>query len=340
MSDQKNIILDATLLTSLMTCGRFADLRFNHRLVSNRGKSNSLEIGSIIHKFMETYYGSIVNKLSKDKAVGFAFAAAEMYVRGCSQCTDFVQSHTWTQEEREISGNHVCTDNCILRPPCGHDVNEYPGVANTPRDSDAKHTGWQWALDTCDQYLQFYKNDFWIPLEVENVRARILYEDEDVRIMWKAKLDLVMDTNTSIVPVDHKTMKQNRDTLSLNNQFMGQCLVTDSRNMIVNKIGLQTTLKPEEKFKRAMVSYSAERLLEWQSEILPYYAKMLMAYDEMGYFPPNFSNCEGKYGYCIFKKVCEADPDERERVLKTDFLVGPEWNPSNPSQGAPVPGDD
>lgn len=341
---QQNVIFDATLLTSLMNCGRFTDLRFNHDLVSNKGKSNSLETGSIVHKFMEVFYGCLTKKIKRDDAIGFAFAAAQMYIAGCKHCTDFTKTHSYTLEERQAIGTHTCSDKCILRPSCGHEPNEYPGVHNTPRDNDNSSKrniiGWQWCLDTCDQYLHHYRNDFWIPLEVENVRARILYQDEDVRIMWKAKLDLVMDTNTEIVPMDHKTMKQNRDNLSLNNQFMGQCLVTDSRKMVINKIGFQTTLKPEEKFLRKMIPYSGERLLEWQSEILPYYAKMLLAYNDMGYFPPNFSNCEGKYGWCVFKGICEGDPEDRERIIKENFIKGPKWDPSNPSQGAPTPGDD
>jgi hypothetical protein len=56
-----------------------------------------------------------------------------------------------------------------------------------------------------------YRNDYWVPLEVEVVKARILYEDEEIRILWKAKLDVIFDTNQGIYPCDHKTSKQRRD---------------------------------------------------------------------------------------------------------------------------------
>jgi len=180
-----------------------------------------------------------------------------------------------------------------------------------------------------EQYFAFYRNDSWVPLEVEVVKGEILYEDDDIRILWKAKLDLVVDTNQGILPVDHKTMSQRRETNSMNNQFIGQCLIMKTRNVVINKIGWQTTLKPEEKFTRAVLSYSADRLMEWQSEILPFYAYQLLTFEEAGYYPPRFDHCEGKYGPCPFLNVCEADRNMREEELRLNFTKVEEWNPKN-----------
>jgi hypothetical protein len=166
-------------------------------------------------------------------------------------------------------------------------------------------------------------------LETEIVKGKVLYEDDEIRVLWKAKLDLVSDTNQGIYPVDHKTMKQRRETISLNNQFKGQCLIQGTRGVFINKVGFQTSLKPEEKFERKIIPYSEPRLLEWQSETLPYYAKLLLMYVESGHFPPNFTHCENKYGNCAFLKVCESDPAMRETEIKKLFMVGPEWNPTN-----------
>lgn len=311
MSGKKNIILDATLLTSLMACPRNTDFRFNHNLQSIKGKSNSLECGSTVHKFCETYYKAIIQGLSRDRAFGFAIIDAELYIKGCRSCTDFVP----TPEQP--------------KPECRHQVNEFPGLKNTPKDSAEYKTGWQFVLDTCDEYHRFWSNDHWVPLEVEVVKGEVLYEDDETRILWKAKLDLTADTNQGIFPIDHKTMKQRRDTLSLNNQFMGQCILMRTRNVFINKIGFQKTLKPAEKFIRAPISYSAARLMEWQSETLPFYAKQLLMYAEMGHWPPQFGQCEGKYGNCAFVDVCQSDPSMREEELKMGFIVGPHWNPTN-----------
>ncbi len=315
---KKNIILDATLLSSLMNCPRLSDFRFNHNFVSISGKSNSLECGSLVHVFLEHYYKNIIQGMGKAQAEGHAFTAAELYIQGCPHCTDFVPT------EYQVNGEIRLT-----KPECNHKPNEYPGMYNTPKESEKSKTGWHYVLDTCQQYLDRYKNDHWVPLEVEVVKSTILYEDDEIRVLWKSKLDLIADTNQGIFPVDHKTMKQNRPTNSLNNQFMGQCLIMKTRNVYINKIGFQATLPPEEKFIRVPISYSAPRLIEWQSETLPYYAKLLLMYAESGHFPPNYSNCEGKYGNCAFKTVCESDPGMREEEIKLNFKVGESWNPTN-----------
>jgi hypothetical protein len=315
---RKNIVLDSQILSTLMGCPRLADFRFNHNFISIAGKTNSLECGSIVHIFNEYYYKAIINRAKKDEAYGYGIAAAEMYIKGCAGCATFVKSPDFP------------------KPPCGHKPFEFPGVVNTPREpnmTDPKEkykTGWQWVLDTCDQYYHsVLRNDHWIPLEAEVVKKELLYEDDEIRVLWKAKLDLVADTNQGIYPVDHKTMKQNRDTINLNNQFTGQAILMKTRGVYINKIGFQKTLKPEEKFIRSIVNYSAERLLEWQGEILPYYAKLLLMYAETGYWPPNYDHCEGKYGNCNFLKVCESNPDMREGEVKKAFIIGPEWNPTN-----------
>jgi hypothetical protein len=147
--------------------------------------------------------------------------------------------------------------------------------------------------------------------------------------MWKAKLDTLMDTHEGIYSVDHKTMKTRRETLSLNNQFMGQCLLTERRAMWINKVGLQTSLKPEEKFTRTYMSYSSDRLLEWQSEILPYWGYKLLEYNEGDYYPPNYTHCENKFGKCVYVDVCESDRGMREEVFRVNFIKGPVWDIRN-----------
>lgn len=280
LTPKRNVVLDSQVLSTLMSCPRLCDLRFNRNFTSTTGKSKSLNMGSVVHSFLEGYYGSIINGVSRAQAEGFGHTKALEYA-GSDECRGL-----------------------------------------EPADLD-------WALDTCHQYCDFYKNDFWVPLEVETVKSKLIYEDDEIRIIWKAKLDSIFDTNQGIFPVDHKTMSQRRDLLSLNNQFMGQCILMDTRLMFINKIGFQKTLKAAEKFVRATVSYTADRLLEWQDTILPYYAKFYTMYADSEYYPPNFTHCENKYGFCQFKEVCESDRGMREEVIGANFIVGKKWDISN-----------
>jgi hypothetical protein len=332
--DKKHVIMDATILTTLMSCPRLADFRFNLQLQSIKGKSNSLECGSIVHTYLEIYNKCVIKGMDKKQAHGFAMTAADLYIRGCKECTDFTYNDVCPMSESQAHYWNIDLDSCEhcgarKKPKCGHKPNEYPGVHNTPADNEGYKTGWKWVLTTCEQYFEFYKNDHWVPLEVEVVKSKVLYEDDNMRILWKAKLDLTVDTNQGIFPMDHKTMKQRRPTSKLNNQFMGQCLIMGTRNVLIDKIGFQSTLKPEEKFQRSPISYSGEQLFEWASETLPYYALQLIEYSQNEYFPPNYSSCDGKYGQCLFHSVCESNPNMREEELRNNFVVGPEWNPTN-----------
>ncbi len=310
-------------ISAIQKCGRYYEFQYgnSYHLEPLKGKNNSPEIGSVIHKFLEVYYGNQMKGIGRSQALGFGIAAAELYIQGCPHCTEFEPVH----HQNDNSETHVCNETCIIKPMCGHKPNEYPGLQNTPAESEGNYIGWKFALDTCDQYAKFWQSDFWVTLDVEIERGKLLYEDDEIRILFKSKIDWVVDTNNGIYPCDHKTMKQNRDNSSMNNQFMSQCLIMDTRNVFINKIGLQKTLKPEDKFKRVAIPYTAARLMEWQSVILPYWCKTLLGYAQQEYFPPNFQSCENKYGKCTFYDICESDPDMRPEVLRANFKIGREW---------------
>ncbi|MGA8764735.1 MAG: hypothetical protein WB562_17835, partial [Candidatus Sulfotelmatobacter sp.] len=255
------------------------------------------------------FYQGIKDGINRQDAIDNGMKRASLYIKGCQYCVSGAQ---------EI---------------CKHEGLEWMGVKNTPEESITKPhkaTGWSHVLNTALEYCDFYKNDSWKPVEVEHVKGQLIYEDGDIRILWKAKYDLIVDTNNGLFPIDHKTMSMDRGNIDiLNNQFMGQAYLLKGRSMMVNKIGFQKSYKTNEKFERVVINYTFDQLTEWSQEIVPYWARMMVMYAKNNIWPPNFQHCEHKFGRCEFYDVCSVDRSIRPNEIKQKFMRGKKWDISN-----------
>lgn len=189
-------------------------------------------------------------------------------------------------------------------------------------------------VDACNQYADHYQFDGIEVLAVEEPFSRILYEDEKVRIIWQGILDLVARLPGEPVAVfDYKSEQRQSTPSSLSNQFEGYAWAMSVDTVVVDKIGFQKTLKPEEKFRRLRLDYSGKKrtlLHEWRrdaiNKILEGVERHKMEAQGKAYWPRNRTSCD-KYSGCIFKGVCENQPDTRDVKLVTFFHLGEPWDP-------------
>jgi hypothetical protein len=303
MTNKTHIIFDATMLNNLMACPRLCDYRHNLNLVPKE-KSNSLEAGTMVHVILEYYHKAIIDGKNRQDAIEIGYIAAKEWLVGAYRPNNVYFG----------SDDEYASDKFIAQ-----------------EDSAKYEIGWKYVFQTMNEYFDYWRNDSFTIISAENVDTQTIYEDDELIIGWKAKFDCIIDMSNGMMAVDHKTMKQRKDNCTNNVQFMGQCFLTKSRQMMVNKIGFQSSLKSHEKFERALIPYTDDRLKEFANDIVPHYARMLLAYTEAGNFPPNFSSCETKYGYCEFYRhdVCNSDRRMRDETLKIYFKEGKKWDPTN-----------
>jgi hypothetical protein len=173
-------------------------------------------------------------------------------------------------------------------------------------------------IDAFRQYTSHWENDGWYMIEaVEQVGSRVLYDSPELIILYESKIDLILNINGVMTPVDHKSAKSRRDPNYLANQFKGYCWTLGVNNLIVNEIGFQKTIKPVEKFRRHTLSYSASALKEWQENTV-WWIMYAIGLIEKENFPKNYTSCD-KYSGCLFKSVCAADPEVRDYKIASLF---------------------
>lgn len=182
------------------------------------------------------------------------------------------------------------------------------------------------------EYLDFYKDDDLVPLEVEEPFVMVLYEnpEDDLRICYAGKIDLVATASRyrwEPVPFDNKTTSRNQTPSGRSNQFFGYCNALGSSQLVVNRIGFQKTLSKAERFKRITLSYPSEYRERWVRNTIKWVYKLVWAL-ETGRFEENLSSCD-KYSGCAMKAICESiNPEAREWVIESKYMVGERWDPT------------
>ena len=170
------------------------------------------------------------------------------------------------------------------------------------------------------EYIYYYWNEPHETIKVEDVGSKVLYEDDELAIVYEAKIDWICSiANCNRLPVDHKSYRSKRNILDLNNQFMGYCWMLDVRNIMINRIGFQTTVAPKDKFVRPILSYSKPMLDNWVRNTI-WWVKQLMRYEKEGVWPQNFTSCD-KYSGCIFIPVCSCAPENHNEKLISLFDI-------------------
>lgn len=294
MSEQKIISLDQTVLNTVQNCAMKAKLSFHENLKPNT-KAQSLEEGDLMHKMLEIYYS----------------------IRG--NCTK-ESSDTWQQlREAGLTAwkENYDLSNALVEFAC-EAGRFFAAKMNTPPEELEE------VIHQFKEYTEFYKNEPWKPLAVEEVGAKILFEDEEWKILYSCKTDLIAQQAENIIPWDHKTGKRRETPRNTSNQFRGTCFVLGKNDILINKIGFQKTLSASERFQRFSLRISDELIAEWVTDTI-WWAKLYHWYIENDTWPRDFTSCD-KYSGCIYRPLCEDDPRHRLYTIEQNFHTGEQWD--------------
>lgn len=285
------ISVDSTILNSIQLCARKTKYNFVDSITLPE-KAEPLERGDLLHKMLEFYYGYIGECLDSN-----------------SEVAKFVS-------EMRLPPSKLKHDDLVQA--CEILAGYFASKMSLPSEEVAS------VIYQFKEYAKFYEHDDWRPLAVEGVASKLLYEDDEVQFLYNGKVDLIAEHGNIRMPWDHKHSQRRQTPSSLSNQFRGYAWLLDMDYVLVNKIGFQKTLKPQERFTRDILTYSKSQLDEWRENTI-WWCGFLDQCLQTGNFPMNLTSCD-KYSGCIFQNLCERDPSSREWVMERDYKTQPKWD--------------
>lgn len=281
-----NIVLDASKIDLFETCPR--RYQFRHELnKTTHKKAEALDKGGLGHDGLEVYFNLLKEGVH--------------YTDRMQACLNKI---------RERSSD---PDNSDLEP---EDVNQLLSAIE----------------QSCDYWRAEDENSLEV-LGVEESFAYVLHEDEYVRIIISGKIDLRVNfkgigrsASYENLPFDHKTFSRESMTLRKSNQFINYCSAVGSNYLIVNKIGLQKTVKPEDKFKRLPLSYDPIYIADWKSNLTKMITQEYLTCVAENYWPEKPTSCNKFNRLCEYYDICDSSGQEAKEFKMSDYKDADVWD--------------
>lgn len=283
-----NLILDASKIDLFETC----PFRFNARYNLRRGlpirhKNKSLDLGGLAHEGLEKYF---------------------LGLKAGAQFDDRMQS-------------------CIMKI---RELGSDPTVSNV--DAEDLQQLLKCVEESCHHWR--HEDEHFEILEVESAFAYVLFEDEWLRIIISGKIDLLVnkhgigrEASYTNLPYDHKTYQRDFPVLRTSNQFINYSAACGSNFLIVNRIGLQKTVAPEDKYKRIILSYDPIFIQEWKDNLRDMILNEYLECVRTGIWPRKFTSCLKFNRLCEYHAVCDSSGQEAKVYkLANDYVEAEDWD--------------
>lgn len=288
-SPKVNIVLDASKIDLFETCPARYNFRHNYnKTLPIIKKAKALDLGSLAHSGLEVYF----NLLAKGEHYDDRMKACLMKIRELSSDPNISNS-----EPEEVQN--------LLKA----------------------------VEESCDYWRAEDENSLEI-LAVEAPFGYVLYEDDTIRIIISGKIDLLVNfkgigRNASYegLPIDHKTFSRDSMLLRKSNQFINYCNAVKSNYIVINRIGLQKTLKAEEKYKRLPLSYDPIYIKDWRDNLTKMLLSEYLSCVGDNYWPEKPTSCNKFNRLCEYYNICDASgQDAKDNKLENEYIDGEVWD--------------
>lgn len=290
--------VDSQLLNAIQACATKAKYQFIDNL-QPPSKAPALEKGSLMHNCLEIYDGLKGNCVNESSDTWLIVREAGLIIGDIEPLLN-------SSVEEKIKFSIECSK-------------VFASKMELPTE-DATAVLYQFR-----EYTEFYNNDPWSTLAVEEVASAVLYEDDELQIIYSGKIDRVVEQGNIRAPMDHKTSERRSMPSSLSNQFIGYCWILGMNNIVIDKIGFQKTLKPVERFQRFILTIDDARIDEWKWNSINWIKRWVKESLMENYFSMNLTSCD-KYGSCIYSGICESGSEGRQWKMERDYVVGQQWD--------------
>lgn len=184
-------------------------------------------------------------------------------------------------------------------------------------------------IDVMEEYFDHWRvadQQFQI-VEVEKSILYLLHEAEDWKFYLSGKIDLIFTDNRYInAPMDHKSYDREYPSTRMSNQFKNYANALNSNYLFVNKIGFQTTVPAEKKFKRVPLSFDPLIMAQWKRNVIrkiEWYVDCLLT----DHWPMNETSCDKFNRKCEYFDVDDASGEQaKHHKLMTMFKDGEPWD--------------
>lgn len=189
----------------------------------------------------------------------------------------------------------------------------------------------EWIVKNFYDYTEYYKHDGIRVIGVEESFSMVIYESDELIILYEGKIDLHAELpNLGISVMDHKWRAAKADYYPLDNQLLGYATYVKSNLVYVNEVGLQKSYEPERRFRRVPIPIGEGVKERWIKNTIMW-AKILDNSIQTNVWPQSHLKTAPigvtQCVKCTYNRICNSENDEEmARKIQDHFHIGKRWD--------------